>query len=93
MPDVVADSDGGSIRLAHWENAAHGMPVDKATHARFLTYLETWPYFRPPRAVRLTGPEFAELDAELQQLERDLTLLDADGLARRRALRRLLMLE
>jgi len=69
------------------------MPVDPATHARFLTYLETWPYFRPPGTTRLTGPEFAELDAELLRLERALPSLDAEQSARRKALRQALMLD
>jgi hypothetical protein len=62
-------------------------------HARFLVYLETWPYFRDPGARKLTAPEFTALDGELASLEARLGELAPEQAARRLDLRHLLMLD
>jgi len=67
--------------------------VDPATHARFLVYLETWPYFRDPGTTKLASADFVVLDRELQDLEARLNELRAEERSRRHELRRLLMID
>ena len=67
--------------------------MDPATHARFLVYLETWPYFRDPGSRRFTAAEFVALDHELVSLEARRGELAPEQAARRLELRRLLMLD
>jgi len=67
--------------------------VDPATHARFLVYLETWPYFRDPGTTKLKSAEFVRLDRELQALEARVGRLSPEERARRQELRRTLMIE
>jgi len=43
-------------------------PMDRPTHARFLTYLEVWEYFRPPGQPRLDRAGWEPLDAALEAL-------------------------
>jgi hypothetical protein len=42
--------------------------VDPKTHARFLTYLESYEYFRRPDIPKLAREEFIVLDTELRAL-------------------------
>jgi len=67
--------------------------VDPATHARFLVYLETWPYFRDPGTSKLSAGEFAALDRELQGLQARAERLGPEAAAHHRELRQLLMLD
>ncbi len=67
--------------------------MDPATHARFLVYLETWPYFRDPGTRKFSAAEFVPLDRELQGLQARVDLLGPEAAARRHELRRLLMLD
>jgi len=64
--------------------------MDRPTHARFLTYLETWEYFRPPGHRRLDRASWEPLDAELEALlaEAEKRALGPTELARVRALAR-----
>ena len=42
--------------------------MNRAAHTRFLTYLETWDYFRAPGEKRMGREEWSELDTELEGL-------------------------
>lgn len=42
--------------------------MDRTTHARFLTYLESFEYFREPGQDRLDRESWLGLDSELERL-------------------------
>ena len=67
--------------------------MDPRTHRRFLTYLETFGYFREPGQKRLDVATWRELDAELVALEAkaEREVLDVGERARLRELERALM--
>jgi hypothetical protein len=67
--------------------------VDPKTHTRFLTYLESYEYFRRPGLAKLAREQWIALDAELRELlaREKPKLLGAPEPPRVKELRRMLL--